>query len=230
MKKVVLLSAVLVTLFSCKKEASLNFKYVDQPQAVTCQNVNAQLLNEAYYVFENAINIQAENTRANPNANISTDRNLRGFVTRSRGVLDINPYITEDAVKVFNALKAKGLWENGKLISKSEALDCINNSISNNDLKRSFSALRSVEDTMDSKLLIMAITNVPGSAQYKDKALMTYAALDLYYGKFIGKDFTNFTYLVETSKAENPEVTIKQPEVKDPHAGHKHGPNDGHNH
>ena len=89
--------------------------------------------------------------------------------------------------------------EKRKLVSNSATLDCIGNSVSNNDLKRSFNALRSVEETIDPKLLVMAITTVPGSTQYKDKALMTYAALDLYYGKFADKDFTNFTYLVEST-------------------------------
>ena len=113
MKKVVLLSAVLVALFSCKKEANLTYQYEAQPQVVTCENTNAKLLSEAYYVFEKALMIQAQNTSRNPNARLTTDKNLRNFISRSRGVVDISPYITEDAVKVFNALKAEGLWKNG---------------------------------------------------------------------------------------------------------------------
>lgn len=243
MKKVILLSAVLIALVSCKKEEKINYKYADQPQVITCQNVNNQLINEAYYAFENALLTQAKNINRNPNARITTDYVLRNFIMRSRGVVKIEDYITKESVVVFKALQNEGLWQNGKLLSNSATLNCIGENISNKDLQTSFNALRSVEETLDPKLIVTAITNSRGTALYKDKALMAYTALELYYGKFTGKDFSTIEYLAEQPKeaVKKPEVTLKRQDLKkqepkkleikkDPHAGHNHGPNDGHNH
>lgn len=230
MKKLVVASILCASLFSCKKEANLAYKYADQPNVLTCETIDTKLYNEAYYAFENAILIHAKNTNRNPNANINSAQAMRNFVSRSRGVIKINDFITEESLAVFKALQSQKIWNGDKLKSQSDILNCIGNSISNKDLKTSFNALRSVEENLDPKLIVSAITSSNNRSQYQDKALMTYIALDAYYGKFINQDFSTLEFL--TAKEDTkPEVTLKKPEIKkDPHAGHNHGTNDGHNH
>lgn len=230
MKKLVVASILCASLFSCKKEVNLAYKYADQPNALTCETIDTKLYNEAYYAFENAILIHAKNTNRNPNANINSAQAMRNFVSRSRGAIKINDYITEESLAVFKALQSQELWNGAKLKSQSDVLNCIGNSISNKDLKTSFNALRSVEENLDPKLIVSAIASSNNRSQYQDKALMTYIALDAYYGKFINQDFSKLEFL-KAKEETQPAVTLKKPEVKkDDHAGHNHGPNDGHNH
>ena len=45
-----------MTLLSCKNENTLpEFKYTDKPVALTCNDVNSKLYNEALYSFEDDI-------------------------------------------------------------------------------------------------------------------------------------------------------------------------------
>ncbi|MCH2046784.1 MAG: hypothetical protein MK212_21900 [Saprospiraceae bacterium] len=224
MKKLVVASILCVSLLSCKKDANFVYKYADKPLALTCKTSNDKLYNEAYYTFENAVVTHAQNTNRNPNRAITSDQAMRNFVTRSRGAININEYVTEESVAVFKALQDQGLWNGDKLKSQSDVISCIGKSISNNDLKTSFNALLTVEENLDPKLLVSAIASSNNRSQYKDKALMTYIALDAYFGKFIGKDFSAIEYLKPNNSANN---TQAKP---DPHAGHNHGPNDGHKH
>ncbi|MFD0964038.1 hypothetical protein [Pseudofulvibacter geojedonensis] len=229
MKKLLVASIICASIFSCKKEENITYKYADQPSVLTCEISDNKLYTEAYYTFENAILTHAKNTNRNPNRVITLDQAMRNFVSRSRGVININDYVTKESLDVFKALHSKGLWNGEKLKSQSDVLNCIGKSISNKDLKTSFNALRSVEESLDPKLIVSAIVSSNNRSQYKDKALMTYIALDAYFGKFIGKDFSKIEFLKakeETPAVTKPEVTLK----KDPHAGHNHGPNDGHNH
>ncbi len=201
MKKVILAAIISTSMLSCKKEATIEFKYADKPTTINCEDIDTKLLSEAYYAFENAILIQAKNTNKRPNFNITKDYALKNFVTRSRGNIRIKEYVTKETLDIFNELKKLSIWNGIQLKNNDPLTDCIGNSISNPTIKGSFNTLRSVE-SLAPKLMVSTISdNRSIRDQYKDKALMTYVALDMYYAKFFNEDFTNFTFLTAQEKS-----------------------------
>jgi len=240
MKKIILAAVISVSILSCKKEATIEYKHADKPTTITCEGVDEKLFSEAYYAFENAILIQAQNTNRRPNYTITTDNALKNFIARSRGSIKITDYVTEESLAVFNLLKDQDIWNGPQLNSNAKITECIGNSISNETIKGSFNTLRAVE-SLTPKLMVSAITdNRAVRDQYKDKALMTYAALDLYFANFFNTDFSAVTLL--TKKAQpatpaKPATTPRQPEVGKAlnlnvkkKKTEQHSPNDGHNH
>jgi len=241
MKKIILAAVISVSVLSCKKEATIEYKHADKPVTITCEGVDAKLFSEAYYAFENAILIQAKNANRRPNFTITTDYALKNFVARSRGNIRITDYVTEESLAVFNLLKNQDIWNGPQLKNKAEITECIGNSISNKTIKGTFNTLRSVE-SLAPKLMVSAMTdNRAIRDQYKDKALMTYAALDLYFAKFFNTDFSAVTFLTEKAPLAKVAKPIATPAAK-PQVGkalnldvkkkktEQHGPNDGHNH
>jgi len=240
MKKIILAAVISVSILSCKKEATIEYKHADKPATITCEGVDAKLFSEAYYAFENAILTHAKNTNRRPNFTITTDYALKNFIARSRGNIKITDYVTEESLAVFNTLKTMDIWSGPQLKNSATITECIGNNISNAAIKGSFNTLRSVE-SLAPKLMISAITdNRAIRDQYKDKALMTYAALDLYFAKFFNTDFSTVTFLTEQAQPNTPAKALTTP--KQPQVGkalnlnvkkkktEQHGPHDGHNH
>lgn len=240
MKNIILVAVIIVSILSCKKEATIEYKHADKPAVVTCEGVDSKIFNEAYYAFENAIITHAKNTNRRPNFNITAEVALKNFIARSRGNIRITDYATEESFAVFNILKTMDIWDGPQLKNSAKITECIGNNISNKTIKGSFNTLRSVE-SLAPKLMVSAITdNRSVRGQYQDKALMTYVALDLYFAKFYNTDFSAVTFLTEQ---DNP-VTSTKPVAKptQPKVGkalnldvkkkktEQHGPNDGHNH
>ncbi len=238
MKKLILVAAISVSVLSCKKEATITYKYADKPLALKCENVDEKLFNEAYYAFENAIVIHAKNTNRRPNTTVTSESALRTFITRSRGNLKITDYVTEESLEVFNNLKSLAIWDGAQLKNKAAVTECIGNLISNPTIKGSFNTLRTVE-SLSPKLMVSSIVdNRTVRDQFKDKALMTYVAFDMYYAKFFNTDFSKTTFLTEKENVVAPKkslTTAKKPEIgkalnldvkkKETHSNH-----DGHNH
>lgn len=240
MRKIILATVISVSVLSCKQEANIEYKYANQPATVTCESIDTKLYSEAYYAFENAILTQAKNTNKRAGFNITSDYALRSYIARSKGSIKITDYVTEESLAIFNTLKNQNIWNGPQLKSSATITECIGNSISNEDIKRSFNTLRSVE-SLSPKLITSAITdNRAIRDQYKDKALMTYVALDLYYAKFFNTDFSAVTFLTEQEKpvtAAKPKAASNKPEIGkaldlDMKKKKKelHSPNDGHNH
>ncbi|NQY28199.1 MAG: hypothetical protein HRT69_01880 [Flavobacteriaceae bacterium] len=244
MKKIVLAAVISISVLSCKKEAITDYKHADEPVSITCEGVDEKLFSEAYYAFENAILTQAKNSNRRPNFTITIDNALKNFIARSRGNIRITDYVTEESLAVFNLLKTQDIWNGSQLKSKAEITECIGNSISNKIIKGTFNTLRSVE-SLTPKLMVSAITdNRAIRGQYRDKALMTYVALDMYYAKFFDTDFSAATFLTEQAQPTGqPTATpIIKTAPKTPQIGKAldldvkkkktaaHGPHDGHNH
>jgi len=239
MKRIVLTAAISLSILSCKKEATIEYKYADKPAVISCEGVDVKLLNEAYYAFENAILINAKNSNRRPNTNITPETALRNFISRSRGTIKITDYVTEESFAIFNSLKSLDIWNGPQLKSDAKLTDCIGNSISNPIIKGSFNTLRSV-GSLNPKLMVSAMTdNRAIRDQYKDKALMTYVAFDMYYAKFYNTDFSAVTFLTEQAQpvvAPAPKAAPKTPQIgkaldldvkkKKP----AHDSHDGHNH
>jgi len=240
MKKTILAVAISILAFSCKNETSFDYKHADKPETVTCDGLDTKLISEAYYAFENAILIHAENTKRRPNTNITPEYALKSFIARSRGTIRITEYVTEESLAVFNTLKKLDIWNGPQLKSDATVTECIGNTISNPTIKGSFNTLRSV-GSLNPKLMVSAMTdNRAIRDQYKDKTLMTYVALDMYYAKFFNTDFSKTTFLTKKDQpaAEaTPKAASKAPQIGKAldldvkkKAPVKHGPNDGHNH
>jgi len=239
MRKIVLAAAISLSILSCKKEATIEYKYADKPAVISCEGVNEKLLSEAYYAFENAIITQAKNTNKRPNANITVEYALRNFISRSRGPIKITDYVTEESLAIFNNLKTLDIWDGPQLKNSAAITECIGNNISNPTIKGSFNTLRSV-GSLNPKLMVSAMTdNRAVRDQYKDKVLMTYAALDMYYAKFYNTDFSAVTFLTEQTQPVIAPTTKAAP--KAPQIGKAldldvkkkapaHNPHDGHNH
>ena len=240
MKKIILAATISISVLSCKQEVTFEHKYADKPATITCEGVDTKLLSEAYYAFENAIITHAKNTNKRPNVNITPEYALKNFVARSRGNIKITDYVTKESLTVFKALKDLDIWNGPQLKNKAVVTECIGNTISNPTIKGSFNTLRSVE-SLSPKLMISAmVDNRAVRDQYKDKVLMTYVALDMYYAKFYNTDFSAVTFLTE--QAQPAVVPALKAAPKAPQIGKaldldvkkkapvKHGPNDGHNH
>ncbi len=240
MKNVILAAIISTSILSCKKEATMTYHYADKQATINCENIDSKLFSEAYYAFENAIVTQAKNTNKRPNFNITTDYALRNFLTRSRGNIKITDYVTKESFEVFNSLKTLDIWDGNQLKTNSNLLDCIGNGISNPTIKASFNSLRSVQSLSPKLMISTIVDNRTIRDQYKDKVLMTYAALDMYYAKFYNTDFSAVTFLTEQDKATEPisksnstvapqvgkalnlDVKNKKQKVTRGHEGHNH--------
>jgi hypothetical protein len=239
MKKVILAAAISFSILSCKKEASIAYKYADKPVVLNCENLDEKLVNEAYYAFENAILIHAKNTNKRPNIPVTSERALQNFIKRSSGFINITEYTTKEGYELFNSLKNLDIWDGAQLKSNATVTECIGESIANPNIKSSFNSLRSVE-SLTPKLMGSSIINNRTRDLYKDKALMTYVAFDMYYAKFFNTDFSAVTFLTEkenTVAPSKPVISPKNPEIgkalnldlkkKTPET---HSAHDGHNH
>ncbi|MGB0896209.1 MAG: hypothetical protein ACPGU9_08840 [Flavobacteriaceae bacterium] len=239
MKKIILATVVSISILSCKQEPTFDYKYADQSPAITCENNDTTLFNEAYYAFENAIVTQAKNNNRRPNFKITTDYALRSFIYRARGNMRITDFITQEAFDVFNVLKNKDIWDGIQLKNNAEITKCIGDNISNSNIKESFNTLLSVESLHPNLVASAIIDNKTVRDQYKDKVLMTYVALDMYYSKFFNTDLSNIEFLVEKDPTNEPLPSVK---LNAPEIGKKlnlntgknnkqqHGSHDGHNH
>lgn len=237
MKKIVLAALLSASIFSCKQEPTTDYKYADQPQVLTCENIDSKLFSEAYYAFEDAILTHAKNNNRRPNFNITPEYAFRSYILRARGNMQITDYVTKETLAVFNILKSQDIWNGIQLKNNSPITECIGSNISNTTIRGSFNTLRSV-GSLNPNLVASSITDDRTiKNQYKDKVLMTYIALDMYYSKFYSADFSNIEFLVKkepvglsTPKSTGPEIgkkinlDVKESKIE------KHGPHDGHNH
>jgi len=243
MRTTILAFVLTATLFSCKKDNSSTlstYKYADKPQTLACSNIDTKLFTEAYYAFENAILIHAHNTNRRPGRAINTDYAYRNFTARAQNNLRVEDYITKETADIFKVLKKQDIWDGDHLDYNSDVVKCIADAISNTQIKQTFKTLQEV-NSLNPKLMAAAIYgNVKARDKFKDKALMTYVALDMFYAKMQKVDFTKVKYIVKQDKPAVAPVTKRRPIAKKPAIGQplklktkkpvKHGPNDGHNH
>jgi hypothetical protein len=216
MKKVILAATISISLLSCKEDAKITYNYADKPLVLNCENIDKKLLNEAYYAFENAILIHAKNTNRRPNVPVTIESALKNYITRSRGNIKITDYTTKESFEVFNSLKSLAIWNGTQLKEKANITNCIGNSISNSTIKGSFNTLRSVESLNPKLIAATIVDNRTIRDQFKDKALMTYVAFDMYYAKFFNTDFSAISFLTEKENVvapAKPATTIQKPVI-----------------
>jgi len=205
MKKTILALAICMSFFSCKKDNSSalsTYKYADKKQTLSCSNIDTKLFSEAYYAFENAVLINAHNTNRRPGRTVNLDYAFRNFVARSQNNLRVQDYITEETANIFKVLKKQNIWNGNHLNYNADVVKCIEGSILNPQLKQTFKTLHEV-NSLNPKLMAAAIYgNLKARNKFKDKALMTYVALDMFYAKMHDVDFSKVKYLVKKDPAK----------------------------
>jgi len=221
--KLVLILAITFN-FSCKKEATVNYKYADQPDTVTCNSGYDDLLKEALYAFENAMT-----SKLDPNGQNKL-RAYRSFIsnalTNRPGYLET--IITKHTKEVFDALKNKpGLFNGNTLNYDGEVTKCIGNNIKDPGLKTTFNALLKA-NSMSAKLFGAPLRS--STAYSRDTNLATYIALDLFYARMHDIDFTKVDLEANEPKPQpidfNKKPTntppIQQQKKEIDHSGHNH--------
>ena len=195
MKNLIIICSLFAVL-GCKQENAFDYQFADKPATLPCRDANTQLYSEAYYAFEKAIMTQLKNMHNNPNFNVTPEYAMRNFIVRSRGNINIGDFVTKHSLKVFNELKTLHIWNGSKLLNNSEVTECLSTSISNLETRQTFNALKGAK-SLAPELMLANIYTSRAKDQYKDKALMTYVALDLYYARFFELDLNNIKFVTE---------------------------------
>lgn len=225
---------LVITLFSCNNEnTKLDYKYADKPAILNCENINAKLINEAIYSFEEDLLLNYTKTNPNPARAYSL---FLGSAVVNR--VKFETVVSEHTYKVFKALQnEKDLWNlNGaksNINYNSNTISCIADNIKSNNLKTTFNALKST-NFLSPELMGTPIKNSI-NVSHRDNALRAYIALDFYYSKLQNVDFSKIDFSKRDpapAKPANTNVDFNTPlktttpatkaPVKDPHAGHNH--------
>ena len=211
---------------SCKKsEAKLSeFKYADQPDAVTCNSGYDAVIKEALYAFEKDILTKYDQKGQNKL------KAYRAYINNSiSNRTNLEATITPHAKAIYDVLKSKPeLWDGTHLNYTSPVITCIIDNIKDKKLQQSLVSLIST-NSMRSELFTPALRS--SSSYARDTYLATFLALDLYYSKFNTVDFSKVNLSNNIGdvlpgdldkKATNATITPNTPAKKDDHAGHNH--------
>lgn len=180
-----------IGLVSCKKENSFSdYKYSDKPIALTCDDLNSKLYQEALYSFEDDIVSYYKEAKTKYDLEQAYMQFIRSYIY---GGLKYEDFVSQHTLNVFEALKNENdLWdannEKSYLNYKSAAINCISKNIKDNALKTTLNALLST-NSMTPKLFATPIMD-----NYRvivdDKHLASYVALDLFYAKLFNVDLS----------------------------------------
>jgi len=215
--------ASLFVLASCNKggQTSLDYIYKDEPDLLTCDLQNKDLLKEAVYSFE--ADITAQYATSKPDLR----RAYASFMATARNKrIPYMEMVSPQTIKIFNALKNDGSFYNGNVLNTSNpVIDCISKNIKDKGFQTTFNALLST-NSLREDIILPPLTAISRN-MLVDKYLSTYTALQFYYKGMHGLDFTKV--------AEKPKAKVdfnKTPKTapssgtnrtkKDPHAGHNH--------
>ena len=183
---------LMISSTSCKKETQFtDFKYADKPETIACGDMDAKLLKEALYSFEDDIVNHYDSI--NKNLSRSYSRLINDASSRRLKFQDV---VSPHSLKVFEALKNnQNLWNQGNATSNlnynSKVIKCIANNISDQRLKSIFNSLLST-NSLTPFLFGEPIKSNSGQL-LRDKYLATYVALEFYYAKLFDVDLTNVT-------------------------------------
>ncbi|SEQ74606.1 hypothetical protein SAMN05421824_2196 [Hyunsoonleella jejuensis] len=213
---------VVITLFSCKKQAEEKtletYKYADKGIVLNCDKFDLKLLNEALFSFEDDI-LKAYGQN-NPNLTRAYSQFVRNAIYGRVKYADV---VSPHSAQIFEVLKSRSeLWSvdnpSTKLNYNSSVIECISNNMLDKSLKTTFDALIET-NSMSPKLYGPALQSNYGAA-IRDKYLSAYVALEFYYGKLFDVDLSQVS-----EKPEPPVDFNKVPPPtpqNDPHAGHNH--------
>lgn len=230
----ILFITAFLTLFNCEETAkiSLDYKYTDQKDLITCENFETKLYKEALYTFESDI------TRFYDKKSNNTYKAYNSFFKNSiRGNVPYDKIVSPHTMKVFEALKAENdLWitENNttSLNYNAAIFKCVSNNFIDKDLRVTFNALVSTNSMTPALFGSPILQQI--SSMSRDKYLTTYMALDHYYSRLFVINPSKIKEVIEEKKEVNKinketnlkeaksEPVINKSKTEDPHAGHNH--------
>ncbi len=199
---------ICLTVLNCQeKRADIEYKYSNKESFIKCNDVNAELFQEALYDFEH--NLSENYVDKNPKLMIAYRQFIKEFMTKNA---NFNNLSNEHTLRIFEALKQTDnlIIESNNTLAlnyKHPVFSCIAENIQDKDLKTTFNALLST-NSLSARMLQDALLS-SSSKIGSDKHLATYVALEMYYTQLTNVDLT---------KKEDPKTN----KAKDPHAGHNH--------
>ena len=215
MKLRLTLLALGFSLLNCKddtpKKIDFDYQYPSVENILDCEDVDTDLLREAFYSFENdLVNFY---TPGNP----VYSRAYSLFVSQaSNNRVNYHKMVSDHSKKVLEALKQdESLWRpavdayGSRLNYNHPFIKCVAERIKDEPLQKTFNAL--VQTNSMSLRMIGEELKRKTFGMKDDKYLATYIALEYFYGKLLDIDF---------SKAPDPSTEVKK----------EHSSHDGHNH
>src|SRR5690606_16133674 len=191
-----ILLVFVVTVSSCKNDKQTEtvilseYKFTDKGMPVNCDGIDAQLLNEAIFAFEDDIYTFFKDRSPNPNMALTYAQFIS---TANNGRVNYAEILTPHTVEIFKVLKTKTeLWNTNNSASNlnynSDFLNCIANNIRDNSLNTTLQSLLKT-GAMNRKLFTAPLASRYSQA-LNDKYLAAYIAFDLFYAKLFDVDLT----------------------------------------
>jgi hypothetical protein len=224
----------LITFVSCKKEATLEYKYADQPKVLACDFPKSDLYKEAVFAFEEDI----KNLYDSKGKSIS--KSYLSFLTNAlNGRMKVEDMASKHSYDIAQLLKNDpDIWnkssKNVTLNYNAPFMDCIANNIKMSDIKITFNALLST-NSMRPNLILTPLRGI-GRQVSADGSLKTFVAFEYYYAKLMNMDpallkkpapapaeANNNNVNFNNVPKKDTDIKRAEPNTKrDSHAGHNH--------
>jgi len=199
MKKISTLLFAVILFTSCKNKPNIDYKYQENDDLFDCDAIDMDLIKAAVYAFEDYV----ENYYfMEPPKSLEKGYYFYWDTSKSDlipKVEFINPHILEirDELK-----KIEGLWiENGieaKLNMSHPFIKCISDYMVDQELKKIFDVLVQ-SNTFKNQVFLAPLKRDPIKFS-KDRALVTYLALNTFYARILNLDFTKMDELVQINR------------------------------
>lgn len=199
MKKISSILIAVICFTSCKNEPKITYKYQQNEDLFYCDAIDMDLIKEAVYAFEDYI--ENHYSMEPPN---SVDKGYYFYWEISKSdripaVELINPHILEirDELK-----KIENLWiinnDEAKLNMNHPIAKCIGDYMEDQQLKKIYDVL--VESNTFKNLVFLAPLKRDPIKFRKDRALITYLALNTFYARILTLDFSNLEELMKINR------------------------------
>jgi hypothetical protein len=199
MKKISSILIAVICFTSCKNEPKITYKYQQKEDLFYCDAIDMDLIKEAVYAFEDYI--ENHYSMEPPN---SVDKGYYFYWEISKSdripaVELINPHILEirDELK-----KIENLWiinnDEAKLNMNHPIAKCIGDYMEDQQLKKIYDVL--VESNTFKNLVFLAPLKRDPIKFRKDRALVTYLALNTFYARILTLDFSNLEELMKINR------------------------------
>jgi len=195
MKKISILLITIILFIGCKNEPNITYQYQQKDDLFYCDAIDMNLIKEAVYAFEDYVE---NNYFMEPPKSLEKGYYFYWDVSKSDWIPKvefINPHILEirDELK-----KIEGLWiENGieaKLNMTHPFIKCISDYMDDQELKRIFDVLVET-NTFKNQVFLAPLKRDPIKFS-KDRALVTYLALNTFYARILNLDFNKMDELI----------------------------------
>ena len=182
MRKIVFVILTAIVIISCEEKATINFKFADQEQVITCSETHNALLNEALYSFENDLYTKFDSI------NKSKIKVYGNFIYRGMdGSAQYDKIMTDNTYPLVKALLAENILIKDKAPShlnyEHPAVQCVIDNIEDQDIKGTIKALIDTK-TMDPKLFSTRFRNFGRNAE-RQRNLSLFIALEGYYQRIV---------------------------------------------